>query len=206
MVINVSHEHRCFIWLPPKTATTRASGIFEKFGFVTLPLQNGYITRTPNKKFRHNHEMSLFHGSENYKLISTTRNPYSLMACKFKISQSDNSVDKFNQFLKKFFYRRDIDDLYKNQKYREPWDKRIPDYFIRMEYMYEDYLKLPFVKNTELFMSGELEKMCGILVNENLINKTPWKDLYDEECADMVYYNFSKHFEVIGYDRNSYKK
>jgi len=206
-MINLSHQYKCFLWLPPKTASTRAADIFKKFGFITI----GEIDMNIIGPLGHNHDMKLFDGSDDYQLICTTRNPYARMVSTFKHSTKyslEEPKQRFLSFLKRFFYRKDADWLLTNGKvnFNEPLDKRIPDYYIRLEYMYEDYLKIPFVKNTDIYLSGELKSMCEIKLNENIENKTPWRDLYDEESADMVYYNFSKYFELLGYDRNSYKK
>lgn len=195
--------------MPPKTGSTRASEIFQKLGFISKHTQSGQEF-TPMK---HNHDIELFEGSEKYKLISLSRNPYSKMVSYFKMSFSfylesnQDDKEKFLNFLSQYFYILDKNSSHYVwvRKYKNYWDIRIPDYYIRMENMFEDYLKIPFVKESEIYKTGELEKMCNIKVNENLKNTKFWKEYYCDESADMVYYNFSKYFEKLGYDKNSYK-
>lgn len=213
-MINFSEEYKYFVWMPPKTATTRAIDIFSKFGFVTKKVdQHGKLFNLNDKrpKFVHNHEMFLFEGSENYKLICTGRNPYSRMVSYFKMNRPkeamENIKENYSYYLTKFFYFEN-DQMPKGvnmTNFQENWNIRKPDYYIRVEKMYEDYLNIPFVKSTEIYQNGLLEKMCEIKKNENKINKKNWREYYTDETADMVFYNFSKYFENLGYDKNSYK-
>lgn len=206
-MVHISEEYNSFLWLPPKTGTMRASGIFKEFGFISIEGGNTPISSKNELKFIHNHDIELFDGSENYKLICTGRNPYSKMVSYYKISYplESNELDKENflNFLAQYFYTLDKGAVWM-RKFKNYWDIRTPDYYIRMENMFEDYLKIPFVKSTEIYKTGELEKMCGIKINENS-NKKFWKEYYCDEAADMVYYNNSKYFEKLGYDKNSYK-
>ena len=82
---------------------------------------------------------------------------------------------------------------------------RKPDYFVRTENMYEDYSKIPFVRNTDFFESGMLKELCEKKINENPY-KADWRDCYTQETADLVSYNSQEYFKIFGYDRNSWKK
>jgi hypothetical protein len=212
-MISLSYDHKHFLWLPPKTGSMRAADIFKRFGFVTEAEEEGIIVTPPHQKgsFYHHHDMVLFNGAENYKLVCTARNPYTRMVSYFKSSTTipnENNQERFLSFLTRFFYPSKNDKVFYNKKinFNENWEKRIPDYYIRLEFMYEDYLKIPFVKDMEVYKTGELEVICGIKINENTNNSVPWREYYTEESADMVYYNHAKYFELLGYDRNSYKK
>ena len=93
-----------------------------------------------------------------------------------------------------------------NQLFFEDLEIRKPDYFIRLEHIFEDYSKIPFIRDSELFKSGELELKCKLPINKNTRNLTYWQDLYTQETADLIYYNFSKIFNEMGYDKDSWKK
>lgn len=212
-MVSISYEHKCFLWLPPKTGSMRAADIFKIFGFITQKNEEGIIFTPPlhDDNFFHHHDMELFNGSENYKLICTARNPYTRMVSYFKASTkipTENNQERFLSFVTRFFYPSKSDKVFYNKKinFNENWEKRIPDYYIRLESMYDDYLKIPFVEDTEFYKTGELKNICAIKKNENVNNVVPWKDYYNEESADIVYYNFAKYFGLLGYDKKSYKK
>ena len=85
--------------------------------------------------------------------------------------------------------------------------ERVPDYAIRLEHLYEDWIKIPFVANHELNLSGELKNLCQIKIN-NSPNSTKidyWKQYYDQSLADSVYYSQPETFDLFGYDRDSWK-
>ena len=85
------------------------------------------------------------------------------------------------------------------------YNERIPDYFIRQENIFEDYLKIPFVKKSEFYRSGQLEDLCNNKINHNE-NSYDYREYYNQENADLVYYSFSKYFDLLGYEKNSWKK
>jgi hypothetical protein len=85
------------------------------------------------------------------------------------------------------------------------YNKRVPDYFIRQENTFEDYSKIPFIKNSELYKSGQLKDLCNEKINHNK-NSYDFREYYNQNTADLVYYNFSKYFNLLGYDKNSWKK
>jgi hypothetical protein len=71
--------------------------------------------------------------------------------------------------------------------------------------MFEDYSKIPFVRASEYYKSGQLEYDCINKINQTVINELEWKSLYNQNSADMVYYNFAQVFELGKYDRNYWK-
>jgi hypothetical protein len=72
--------------------------------------------------------------------------------------------------------------------------------------MLEDYLKIPYIKNTEYYKSGELEKDCLVKKNSSDYTNFDWKSLYNQNISDMVYYNYAHIFELGNYNKNSWKK
>lgn len=195
-------SERMFVWTPAKTASTSASTILPKLGFELYTQEEKYLK--PNSSGPHNHSCIFFHGHEKYYFISTLRNPYTLMVSLFTLPTEKEKwlSNFFEPFLNRFFYGKEDEAMYL-PCYN--YSIRIPDYIIRVESMFEDYLKLPFVKQTEYYKSGDLEKDCSIKQNSSNYNNFDWKSLYNQNIADMVYYNYAHLFELGGYDKNSWK-
>jgi len=212
-MINISYRYRCFLWLPPKTGTMRACDIFKCFDFISrdeFTVGNDKINPKVDKLV-HNHHMNIFEGSENYRLICTARNPYSWMVSYYKMCSNELKIEmkeNFINFLERFFYPNVFDKIYSEERFslNENWRLRKPDYYIRMETMYEDYLKIPFIKDTEIYKNSKLKDMCNSKKNENNLDLRHWKNFYTEESANIVYHNFEDYFEMLEYDKNSYKQ
>jgi hypothetical protein len=203
-LIIANTDERFFVWMPPKTASVTASLILPKLGFKCYR-NNGKHLEPVFMESIHNHSTNFFYGHEDYSFITTLRNPYSLLSSKY-IFFGDRkeliSHDDFIQYLENYFYGRE-DELKYLQCYNH--SERIPDYVIRVENMFEDYLKIPFVVESKLNHSGELSELCGIKNNSTHSKITNWKLSYNQTSADIVYYNFAHIFELGGYDRNSWK-
>jgi hypothetical protein len=86
------------------------------------------------------------------------------------------------------------------------FSQRVPDYPVRLENLYEDYSKIPFIVESEYYKSGELKKATTQKVNVSNEDENLWKEFYTQETADMVYYRMPRYFDLFGYDKNSWKK
>jgi hypothetical protein len=197
-IFNIIQKEKCLVWLPAKTASTHAFSILKNYGLGACELENNQFVRIKhNLPDLYTHDCKLFDGHENYLFISTARNPYSKLVSYFKFIGIDKPNIKFYDYL----YLTVLEKAHHKPKF----EQRIPDYFIRQEHIFEDYSKIPFIKNSDFYKSGQLKELCEKKINHN---KTTYdfRDYYDEMCADLVYYNFSKYFELLGYDKNSWKK
>lgn len=194
-VLNISLKERAFLWTQQKTSSTLALEIFKNFGFIGYSINNN-VADFSNPFFFHPHEPCLFDGHENFILIATIRNPYTLLFSEFAQAK-DPTTEKFHNFLEKKF------QVFKKDKFFSKW-KREPNYLIRVENLLEDYSKIPFIKESEFFKSGKLENE----INKNH-NKNPkayyWRNFFNQDVADLIYYNTSNYFEKFGYDKNSWK-
>jgi hypothetical protein len=84
------------------------------------------------------------------------------------------------------------------------FEKRTPDYPLRQENLYGDYLKIPFIRDSKLNQSGVLEELCQKKLNKGRYTK-PVKDYYNQETANIVYTNYKEYFDLFGYDKDSWK-
>jgi hypothetical protein len=157
------------------------------------------------KGVMHNHSTNLFYGHEGYSLLTTIRNPYSLMVSKYKFWYPDFNftLENFSLFLESWFYHRE-DELSYLGCYN--YLKRTPDHFIRTESMYDDYIKVPFITKSEYYKSGQLFKDCNQKTNVSEYSDLDWRTFYNQTSADNVFYNFAHIFELGGYDKNSWKQ
>lgn len=208
--INISFKYNSFVWLPMKTASTHCWGVLQNFDFKTVmfstdteEFQKPSVGGIRKEKIKnpHNHACNLFLNHKNFTFISTARNPYSRIISSFvflnKPEKYENSEWLEGQF--------QLSILNSQSLYPFIFNHRTPDYFLRVESLYDDYLKIPFIRNSELNISGKLKEMCDKKVN---VTKGPydWRDYYNQDLADLVYYNLSKYFDLLGYDKDSWKK
>jgi len=196
-------SERMFAWTPPKTASHSASIILPKLGFELYTQEEKYLK--PSQKDIHNHHCILCNGHENFSFITTMRNPYTMVLPIFKITiKKENwTLENFEHYLNRNFYGEESEAMsFPCYNYTI----RKPDYIIRVESMLEDYLKIPYIKNTEYYKSGKLEKDCLVKENSSDYTNFDWKSLYNQNISDMVYYNYAHVFELGNYDKNSWKK
>lgn len=197
---NISETHKTFVWLWSKTGSTHMSKLLQNFDFKHYWFE-GNERKLKYDKLRQMHNCYLFDGHEEYKLLASVRNPYSRMVSSYKMNNVKNfSKDKFRDYLEDVFYgRRD------NELECISLIKRKPDYFVRMEHMFEDYSKIPFIIKSDFYKSGKLKEFTEVKVNPNPEKYTDWREFYSKESADIVYYNMVRYFETFGYDKNSWK-
>ena len=203
--INISQKYKFFSWTPQRTGSTHFTNILDKLGFQSADV---HLETKKLSNFRagaqHNHTCILFEGHWDYKFISSIRNPYSMI-----ISQSGIVSENDTNKVKEILVQR-VENMMQNPLNFDGgcacFHKRSPDYVIRLEHLYEDWLKLPFVPNHGLNLSGELEKLTKIRLNNSKNNGGDyWKKYYDQSLADLVYYNHPDWFELFGYDKDSWK-
>jgi hypothetical protein len=204
--INISRKHKFFSWTNARTGSTHFTHMLELFGFESVDLDLTTLKLSNfQDKVRHNHTCSLFENHWDYKFIASVRNPYSMM-----ISQSGIQSDKITpnkKELAKIRIENLIQSPFQADGCCECFHQRKPDYFIRLEHLYDDWLQLPFAKSHELHFPGHLKKLTETRMNNQLNTEGDyWKQFYDQSLADSVYYSQPDTFELCGYDRNSWKE
>ena len=68
----------------------------------------------------------------------------------------------------------------------------------------EDYLKIPFIRESYFYKSGEMEKLMGDNPFKGKVYLN--RPTIDKKLADLIYYNNLYYFELLGYDKNSWKQ
>lgn len=199
----ISEKEKCFVWFVARTGSNHMVSILKNFDFRHYVSYDGQKPEIFDTLLQSVHNYTFFNGHENYKFMISIRNPYSLEVSAFrmnKIKRDDFKV-KFKEYL---------DNKYNStiNGYKSIIDlrTRIPDYYVRMEHMYEDYCKIPFIVESDYFKSGKLEEQVKIKINLNTFDDTDWREFYDDSTADTVYYNNLRIFDTFGYKKKSYKK
>jgi len=204
--INVSQKHKIILWLWKKCGSTHMIKLMNKYGFKQHEIYNDKLILV-KKEIEKNHVCNLFAGHENYKILAAVRNPYTRFFSDYTFRRMPQEFiynERNKENFRKYVYDAAI--------YREVlnndcinFSTRIPDYPVRLESLYEDYCKIPFIVESEYFKSGELKKEINIKVNVSNEDENLWRKFYNQEIADIIYYRTARYFELFGYDKNSWK-
>lgn len=186
MLSNISEKYRCEWVAPERTGSRKVAEVLTYFGF------------TNNNKpiYHYNNHFHLHNGpNEKYKdyiLICNARNPYARTYSIFK-NLYPQSIDKSKESFKKYLFE-DMEKNITGPIVVKPIFTKIPDYLVRLEYMYEDLMKLPFI--LEVLNTSQLEMLCshGKPIED-------WEQFYDQETKDFVYSLTKHHFDVWGYEK-----
>jgi hypothetical protein len=204
--INLSQKHKIILWLWKKCGTSHMTKIMNKYDFKYYRIENDSLILIENCVVQ-KHYCNLFNGHENYKILAAVRNPYSRFFSEFTFKRNPeefiyNEINKEN--FRFFIYQSTVySDIISNECV--DFSQRIPDYPVRLENLYEDYSKIPFITDSEYFKSGELKKDINIKVNVSNEDDSLWRKFYTQETADIIYYRMPRYFELFGYDKNSWK-
>jgi hypothetical protein len=184
---NVSEKYK-FIWLAPERTGSRK--VSEVLTFYDFKHNDGPIFKFGRYNF--SHVMPTDGRYLDYHIICNTRNPYSRVYSLFK-----NFYGKVNQKNKDTFKKYLLEDLPNEQMAQmviNPILSRVPDHIIRLEYMTEDLLKLPFIYDVLTKKQVELLTQHGKEIDE-------WESFYDQESKDIVYEYCKNQFIFGGYSK-----
>jgi hypothetical protein len=205
-IVNVSQKHKTILWLWKKCGSTHMTKIMNKYDFKYYKVENDNLTLIANEIGK-NHSCNLFVGHENFKIVSAVRNPYTRFFSDYTFNRlpqeftyTEKNKENFRIHIYKIimnselFYDSCID-----------FTERVPDYPVRLENLYEDYSKIPFIVESDYFKSGELKEDVNKKINVSNEDENLWRKFYTQEIADIIYYRMPRYFELFGYDKNSWK-
>jgi hypothetical protein len=200
---NISEEYKCFTWTPERTGSNHFTDIINRLGFNRAIIENNKIVSYRSIP-KHNHFCNFFENHTDYTFIMSTRNPYSMCMSRVGASHMEPN-EKTREII-----RTRLENNFQSPTHLvgccNCFYTRVPDYVVRLEHLYEDWTKIPFVKEHPLNLSGELEKLTKVKINNSRNTEDEyWKKYFNQSLADLVYYNFPDSFEFFGYDRNSWK-
>jgi hypothetical protein len=219
--MNVSHEYKMIWWAPERTATKLTAQILKNYNFEYFVGKNNY------KKLcdpYHSHDLNIPEGCENYKIICNMRNPYDRVLglylnftsvginSVFTRDSKEKFIKRFNYFVEELYHYAILTDKIVNLEREKPvkdyisslnFENRIPDFFIRTENMVEDFQKIDFITQSDLWESGQIQEM---IYNNNFKINRPFSfnEVYSFESANKVYQYQKKLFFICDYDPFSF--
>lgn len=208
-ILNIEDRYKLFVWLYPRTGSMLFTKIFDDAGFNAYELDNGKLNLKSSDIF-HNHDLEIPPNINEYKLILTCRNPYSMI------------VSHYMNFQKPKDYSFEISEIQPNfliwlermiESY-EIWNELLykltyieVDFPIRLENLLEDYLSLPNITQSKFYKNSTLQNFLLRKNNEtdSSMKGINFRSFYNRNSSDLVYYSFQNYFKLFGYDKNSWK-
>jgi len=201
-----SEEQRLAVFLPPKTGTIHATFIFNHFNFKTnfYGKENNRLI-SEDDYFIHHHNQTIPQGYEDYDVIYTARNPYTRYISMY---YHDKKMSEYQVPFTKTFKQ------YFSDKVNNGWFNindgfnfiKPPKYIIRMEHLYEDYIQIPFIRDSKLNVSGILYDLCNKKIHSKKQETKSLKEYYTQDMADHIYETLKPYFDITGYDKDSWNK
>ena len=192
-----SDNLKVFWFTPMRAATRSCEKIMEHLDF---------------KEFSHDFLKNKLH--EQYYVVSNVRNPYSRLVSIYHIycHQFNKEPNDFRNWVVKKL-REEIEFPKQTLDYQSNLSKifsdsnRIPDYFVKQEFLEEDVRNLWFIKDN---MSDELETVIQKNIVKNIYSnefgkRDLWQEYYNNSLSNYVYNFLEKDFLLFGYDKNSWK-
>ena len=183
---NISERYK-FQWVAPERTGSRK--LAEIFGFYGFKYKGVNVFNNGNYHYSHYTDLTQY---QDYKIICSTRNPYSRVLSLFK-----NYYEQYPEKSKENFKKYITEDLPKGMMLKmieNPILNQQPDYVIRLEHMADDLLKLPFIFEVLTEKQVRLLSEHGKPIDE-------WESYYDQECKDIVYESIPHYFEYFGYQK-----
>jgi hypothetical protein len=204
--INISEKYKVILWLWKKCGTSHMAKIMNNFDFKYYKIKDDTLILHDNK-VNQKHYCNLFNGHEKYKILAAIRNPYTRFFSEYTFNRLPEEFfpnDSNRENFRIFIYQTTVySDIFTYNCI--DFSQRIPDYPVRLENLYEDYSKIPFIVESDYFKSGELKKYVNKKINVSNEDENLWRKFYTQEIADIIYYRMPRYFELFGYDKNSWK-
>lgn len=198
----ISEKHKAFVWLPPKCATNFISWVLAYFEFSSIQIDtetNKIHTIRLNQYGHFGHSTFLPPNHEELSFICAVRNPYHRVLSMFQ-SQFDGqlTVENFEKFIDERLTYNSRGPIF--NKFSEILHDRRPNYLIRTENLYEDILKIPFIRDSDLNSSGILKNFCDKKINQSYDQLNP-EEYLTPRIKEIIRNLCSDHFDIFGYER-----
>ena len=216
--MNVSYVNEV-VWLAPERCATQITKkIFENYDFFSLRKINNFESQNfLNSK--HCHSDIILDLYKSWKTILNIRNPYDFVFSIFINKHYSRPVTKLTEGLKESFnewvklsfmnhknhvfvcpFYNEKNSFFVKWKLSEDFE---PNYLIRVENLYEDLIKLPFIQNETEEKKHDYKK----LIDDNgFINKryVKFNQLCDITSAKLIFEYFKTTFNKFEYDPFSF--
>lgn len=206
----ISEKHKSFVWLPPKCATNFISWVLAYFEFSSVAMDtetNQIHNIRPNQSTHFGHSTILPPNDNELSFICAIRHPYqrALSSYQFRPQYPDNfephSPYNFEKFINETLVPKlDPSRVFKFFDFSKTLKDRMPDYLIRTENLYEDIIKIPFIRDSDLYSSGILKNFCDKKINKSYNQLNP-DEYLTPHIKELIYNLSSDHFDLFGYER-----
>jgi hypothetical protein len=196
----ISEEHKTFVWLPPKCATSLISWVLSYFEFssVAIDTETNLIHKIRLNQTRHFGHSTIFPPNhEELLFICAIRNPYDRVLSMYQSHVQDPSVENFEKYIDERVIKNTNPTVFQFSSF---FKDRMPDYLIRTENLYDDIIKVPFIKNSDLVSSGVLKNFCDKKINKSYNQLNP-DEYLTQHIKEIIYNIFSEHFKLFGYEK-----
>lgn len=203
--ITYSEKEKMILFLPGKTGSMHASFMFNHFDFTTSLFEaNDEQLIFDNGSVIHHHHLETIKKFENYSIICTARNPYTrIISYYHHYLQGATMEGRLIETFKEYFIKRvSGGGMFKDSGF---FFEKMPEYFLRLETLYHDYIQIPFISNSKLNKSGLLYELCNKKIHSNKHINKPKETYYTQDMADYVYTSLKEYFEHLGYNKDSWK-
>jgi len=183
---NVSEKYKFLWWAPERTGSRGTTNVLSYFDFKL----DGKIV-SDSTSYHYTHQCLYDNQYDNYKIIGNVRNPYGRVLSIFQNfnGQFDINKETFKRYLfEQVAYGKDSEIINRTNFIKTP------DYVLRLEYLEEDYLKLPFVKDR--FTESQIH---WLTIHGKPI--TDWEKFYNKEMKEFVYKLCQEQFEKFEYGK-----
>ena len=131
--------------------------------------------------------------------ICTVRHPYHQFLSAYNATINPLKTPTTKDF-EEFINNRIINPKSVQFLYTNLFVDKSPNYIVRSENFYEDLLKIPFIKESDLNTSGVLQNFCTKRINESF-NKLNPEEFLTQSIKDLIYSQTKQHFDLFGYQK-----
>lgn len=213
----VSEKHKTFVWLPPKCATHLISWVLSYFEFSSIAINtdtNQTHRILGNEKIHFGHNTVLPPNHNELSFICVIRHPYQRVLSMYQYAhqvskvfmhQVENNfetanVDNFEKFINDTIVKNGQENNSTFFGFSETIKHRMPNYIVKTENLYEDLIKIPFIKESDLNNSGILKNFCDRKINKSFIQLNP-EEYLTPHIKEIIYNISSDHFDLFGYEK-----
>lgn len=191
--MNISEINKSFVWLQARTGSVHSVKVLKNYGFSTYKKTPDGLKVIP---LNNNHSYDYPSGHQDYLFLSTARNPFSRILSFYKFNNKNPNIWSPQSFHNYFFMNFSKITL---RCIIWPFRDRIPDYFIRIESLFDDYNKIPFIVNSDFDKLVQLRNLCSVKYNEtDVINDVD--KYFTEEIKDIIFSCSQDYCNMLNYD------
>lgn len=171
---------------------------YFEFSSVAIDTETNQVHRImPNQSTHFGHSTIFPPNHEELSFICTVRNPYHRILSMYQSQVKDPSVSDFEKFIDERIVKNNNIPLFKFSSF---FSNRNPDYLIRTENLYDDIIKIPFIRDSDLNSSGVLKNFCDKKINKSYNQLNP-DEYLTPNIKEIIHNLSSDHFDLFGYER-----